>query len=178
MFNDDWFQQPFVKLGSIKVPNIPENILNAPVETGNTIVAHRHGHLWFKRGYAPLSTYTSEDVDAYVELLDLPPIPYQSSTFMRMESPGLNWHKDSARQAVINIAITNSELYEIVFDNDKKFTMFDGDVYIMDVTQRHKVHLHQPTQKSRVILSINLNNDYQHEETRYIMRSVYDRLTT
>lgn len=167
---------PFKKLGRITVPPIPQEMIKAPKAIGNPRMPPKFGEFWFHRSYTALDTYTGDATRAYAEQLDLPPIPFLRAAMMRIYDPGLGWHVDAGRTAVINIGIQNSNTCKTDFMSGESFILEDGDVYSLNVTSQHRVQPIEPLKEPRYVLSLCLPDDYNTEPTQKLIYKIAEYL--
>lgn len=177
----------WMKLGNIKLPEIPHKIFDAPTVYGEGHVHYKVENpyktdFWFYRTQlAPvvILTYTGSASREYFELLDLPPLDIASASFI-MTNQSWKWHTDRAREACINIAIQNGPHARIDFEDDTNFTMESGDVYCLDVTKKHRIVFAEeaiPTAtSSRIILTIKLKEQFNTDHSQKIFKDIQRHL--
>lgn len=168
--SDQW-----LKLGQLQVPAVPQSVLAAPVITGG---GHHHSALsneleefWFCRNHSPISTLNGPSAEKYFQDLGLPQFEYISATFMMITGP-VPWHTDSARINTINIALQNGSAATTEFNNGTSYVMQDGDVYCLDVSNRHRVVFAQELVQPRIVLSIGLVHGFHSAESQAIVNDI------
>lgn len=172
--SDQW-----LKLGQLPVPAVPQSVLAAPVITGgghhHSAVSTEPEEFWFCRNHSPISTLNGPSAEKYFQSLGLPKFEYISATFMMITGP-VPWHTDSARINTINIALQNSDTATTEWDNGTGYVMQDGDVYCLDVSNRHRVVFAQEPVRPRIVLSIGLVHGFHSAESHLIFNNIARRL--
>ena len=165
----------WVKIGTVRIRNIPEYILNSTVERSDASkhvdVESDSDDFWYERGQSTLKTFTGSKAETYFNTLNLPKFEYTNVSLLSImeEHP---WHTDKNRCCAINIAIKNGNTCRVEFDDGPGFIMEDGDIYCIDVTKEHRVVPITELEAPRMVLSITLQNPIEHPLTQKTINKI------
>jgi hypothetical protein len=175
----------WTKIGSISAVDISDDIFKVRV-----IEARGHSHtaadpkdgepFWFKRTHSNAIMTMADDLpEAYLKSLNLPFIDFKGVNLLVMGKT-LDWHSDSGRITTLNIGIRNSHLGRVEFEDGSSYIMNDGDIYCLDVTNKHRIVLDDEHgelgPKSRIILNIGIKTGFNSIEVQTMIKDIKEHL--